>query len=357
MHEGTGILVGLVAAHDDRALADTLAADLPEVLGERFGDDATWRTEVCETEAADALAAPSELIESVRRRLLDRGWEMGIGLTALPLRIDRRPVATQASASHGVGLVSIPALGAVHRRDRLRDAAARTVEGLLGEADRDDGAARTARMRKRSAELASPIALEGARGPGTMRFTSAAARANLRLLFGMIRANRPTRVMGRLTRAATAALGTGAYAITSANMWLVAHQSSWPRLLGVALLAMLLVLVALVVKHGLWERARDPAARERVVLFNIVTVTTLGIGIATLYATLFAVMAVAAVVVIPPSSFARQVQHAATVGEFARLAWFVASVATVGGAFGSLLESDGAVRDAAYRPHAARDPS
>jgi hypothetical protein len=161
--------------------------------------------------------------------------------------------------------------------------------------------------------------------------------------------------MARLALAATAALGTGAYAITSANMWLVAHQSSWARLLGVALLAMLLVLVALVLKHGLWERAREPAARERVVLFNIVTVTTLGIGIATLYAVLFVVMGVAAGVVVPPSSFARQIQAGASVEQYVRLAWFVASVATVGGAFGSLLESNEAVRAAAYRPRAGRE--
>ena len=132
-----------------------------------------------------------------------------------------------------------------------------------------------------------------------VRFAAHVVRGNLRLLLGMIRANHPTRVMARLSRSATAALGTGAYAISSASLWTVADQSSWPRLLAVALMSVLLILVALVIAHGLWERASTPAAREQVTLFNVVTITTLGIGVATLYAALFVLMTLAAAVVDP----------------------------------------------------------
>ena len=122
------------------------------------------------------------------------------------------------------------------------------------------------------------------------------------------------------------------------------------RLVAVGLLSLTLILIALVVRHGLWERAHEPAARERVVLFNIVTLTTLAIGVVTLYVALFVLLAVAAAVIIPPHALERQLGEPATVEEFIRLAWLATSVATVGGAFGSLLESHEAVRDAAYRP-------
>jgi hypothetical protein len=122
-----------------------------------------------------------------------------------------------------------------------------------------------------------------------------------------------------------------------------------PRLIGIAALSLALLLVALVVAHGHWERARDAAARERIVLFNIVTVTTLAIGVASLYLVLFAAMLVAAAVMIPPDALAKQIGHAPAVTDFIRIAWLAASVATVGGAFGTLVESDEAVRAAAYR--------
>jgi len=355
MGDSQAIVIGLLAAHDDRDLADTLAADLPPALREQVGDGTRWATEVCAVEPADATAGAPELVDAVRRRLLDGGWQLGIGLTTLPLRVARRPVAAHVSASHGVGLVSVPALGAVHRRERLRDAAAEVVAGLLGEPGTEAGGGggregRRARMAARSAELADPAATADAERDGTVRFAGSMVRGNLRLLFGMIAANRPTRVMSRLSRSSTAALGTGAYALSSSNIWTLADESSWPRLLAVALLSLAIILVAL------WERRRDVAARARVALFNIVTTVMLAIGVASLYLALFVLMTLAAGIVIPPAAFDHQVGHPPNAWDIARLGWLVASIATVGGALGSLLESDSAIREAIYRSRSARDP-
>jgi hypothetical protein len=328
------IVIGLLVTRDDRDLVDRVAAELPEALRERVARDVDWRVEVVETDPADVAAGPADLIETVRRRLIERRWQLAIGLTALPLRDGSTPVLSHASASHGVGLISVPALGAIHRDERLLDAVVEVVQLLLrDERGRD--------------ELSVPVA--GAARAGTVRFTARVVRSNVRLLTGMIRANRPTRVMARLSRSATAALGTGMYALTSANLWTVADRSSWTRLVTVGALAMALVLVTLVIAHDLWERAEDPPARERVVLFNAVTVITLAIGIATLYLALFVGMSLGGGVILPPAAIEQQLDHPVGVDTFLRIAWFVASVAALGGAFGSLLESHEAVRAAAYR--------
>jgi hypothetical protein len=78
----------------------------------------------------------------------------------------------------------------------------------------------------------------------------------------MTRADRPTCVMARLARSATAALGTGAYAESVDGVGLERLASAprrRPAGLGV-------ILIALIVAHGLWKRTRDPSVRERVVL-------------------------------------------------------------------------------------------
>jgi hypothetical protein len=318
MPEHTGIRIGVLADAAHRDWADSLAEALPDTLRDRVGSDVEWHVDVCETEPADVADGPREMTDAVRRRLLDREWKLGIGLTTMPLTDRRRPVATYASASHCVGIVSIPALGAVHIEQRLHDTTAALVETLLGAGNGDGG--------------------------------DRLAQGNLRLLAGMIRANRPMQVVVRLSRSSAAALGTGAYALSSTSIWILAHESSWARLVAVAVVAMSLILLSMLLAHQLWERAEDPSARERVVLFNIVTVVTLVIGIATLYVGLFVVLVLAAAVAIPPGAFEEQVQASPTVGEYARLAWFAASVATVGGARGSLVESDDAIRAAVYHP-------
>ena len=353
MGDSQAIVIGLLAAHDDRDLADALADDLPPALRDQVGDGTRWATEVCAVDPADATASAPELVDAVRQQLLDGGWQLGIGLTTLPLRVARRPVAAHISASHGVGLVSVPALGAVHRRERLRDATAEIVAGLLGESGTDAGGAR-GREGRRAAYGGAQRRARRAGCDGRRRTPRDVALRRLRGARqspAAVRDDRreppDTRVMSRLSRSATAALGTGAYALSSSNIWTLADESSWPRLLAVALLSVAIILVALVVAHGLWERRRDAAARERVALFNIVTTVTLAIGVASLYLALFIIMTLAAAIVIPPAAFDHQVGHPPErVGDMARLGWLVASIATVGGALGSLLESDSAIREA-----------
>jgi hypothetical protein len=72
-------------------------------------------------------------------------------------------------------------------------------------------------------------------------------------------------VVGRLSRSATAALGTGAYALASASISTLAAQSTWLRMVAVALLSVLLILVSLVTAPGLWEprMIRRPVSGSR----------------------------------------------------------------------------------------------
>jgi hypothetical protein len=57
--------------------------------------------------------------------------------------------------------------------------------------------------------------------------------------------------------------------------------------------------VTIMVAAGLWERSPHRSAREQVILFNVVTAVTVGIGVAVLYAAILVAMLAAALLLVP----------------------------------------------------------
>jgi hypothetical protein len=341
------VVVGVVAERGPMAeLAAQVAGDLPRELERRF-PGVEWRAETETVERHPPSMPAGALVDLVRRCLLSRGWELAVGLTDLPLRAGRRPVSAHASATHGVGLVSVPALGAIRVPHRVTSAAARLIEGLVGESG--ERAGRTGRIAGRLGELASPLGRARVHDDGSIRFVSATLRGNLRLLVGMVRANQPSQLIARLSSALVGALGTAAVSLASSDIWRLSDGMHWRQLAALSVLSVVVTVVALILAHGLWERADEPEERERVVLFNLATCATLALGVLAVYAALFVITAVAGVTLIPDQVLARTLGHPVDITEDLRLAWLAASLATVGGALGSLVEDDTAVRDASYR--------
>ena len=335
--ERSSLRLGLEAEPPLRDLARRIAADLEERLRARF-PDIEWTVEVLDGEVKDPQARIAELVKQARDTMLDRGVDLAVCLTEIPLRAGGRPLTAQASAADGVALVSVPALGPLDVDGRVVDTAVDAVAALVG--DRDAPA--------RLEELGSPLGSMHVQEDGTIRFTGAVATGNLRLLLGMVRANRPWRLAAKLSRVLVAALGTAAYVLASAGFWTLAHHMTWERLLALSVGAVAITSVALIAAHDLWERSYRPQTRERVVLFNAVTVLTVLIGVLSLYGGLGAFCVAGAFSLLPEGAVRAQIGADVDAVEYLKLAWLGASMATLAGALGSLVSSDLAVRDAAY---------
>jgi hypothetical protein len=248
-------------------------------------------------------------------------------------------VSRRTSRTHGVALVSLPALGALHVRQRLRETLVQLVDELLGRVD--DAPAGDVLRELTSANAARPRALR-------IVFVVAVLVSHLRLLLGMVRANRPWRLAARLYAALIAALAVGSYGVVTSDIWRLSTALSWERLALMSALSIAITIATVIVVPGLWERSPSARAGSQAVLFNLATTATVTIGIISLYAALFLLILGGAGIVTTPSAFADAVGHDVGFGDYATLAWFVASLATIGGALGSALESEDAVRAAAY---------
>ena len=78
----------------------------------------------------------------------------------------------------------------------------------------------------------------------------------------------------------------------------------------------------------------------------------LGLAVLTLYAGLLVLSVLGGAALIPRSVYDCNVGHAPALADYLKLGWLAATIATLAGALGSLIESDESVREAAYRHHA-----
>src|SRR4051794_679417 len=343
------VVLGVLAAP---GLAQDLATDVEERLADALRErhpDADWKVEVVDEPSGSRTVR--ELKETAREQMREHGWAMAVVLTDLPLLSGRRPVTAHASAQQRVAVVSVPALGPVNLEERVVRAVVNSVDGILGERVAGSGGrrGRRARMAARLHELSSPLGAAHVRDENTIRFTTAVVRGNLRLLGGMVRANNPSLVVVRLSRALAAAGGTAAYALTSASIWMLADGASWVRLALLSIATLGATTTTLIVAHHLWESSERPEDREQVVLFNLATLTTVLIGVLTLYLALVLIALGCSYALISPHPFAQQLGHPAGFADHLQLAFLASAIASLAGALGSLTESDFAVREAMYR--------
>ncbi|WP_211122444.1 hypothetical protein [Streptomyces yatensis] len=335
------VTVGLVADPDAPVeLAEELAEDLPGLLSEQIDPNVMWSVQVVRDPTPAALLDSASILDVTRERKIRASWDIAICLTDLPLYGDGRPLAVDADTADRVALVSMPALGGIFLRRRLRRSIVRLVRDLMRV---DTGPV----VPERTAPLKRAVADEDLID---LRIVGSAARGRLRLLLGMVRANTPWRLIPALAKALAAALATSAVVLVNGTLWNVSTAIAAERLAVVSVFSTATMVAWLIVHRHLWERPDSPSRqdREKAALYNASTVVTLSLGVLGGLLGLFVVDFAVASFLIESGVLANQLKRPVGFGDYARLAWLASSAAIVGGALGSEFESDEAVRRAAY---------
>ncbi len=313
------IRVGLVA---DPASPTEIAQRMSDLEPPGGGDRHEWDIEV----VSEPFTTGCEDTDTALARLDDQAreheWDLVVGLTELPLRDDDdRYLLVETSPQRGAAVLSLPALGGLRMHTRTRHAVRKLISGMADDTAQD--------------EHRVPLPHLGGRW---------------RLLLGMVLANRPWLLVPGLKSALVAALATGAIATVNSTVWLLAGSLSWWRLTVATVASIALVVGWLVIDGELWDRPDNDSAeaRERTRLYNTSTLLTLTTGVLICYLALYVVNLAWALFVLDPAVMGGYLSTSLGYGDLFVLTWFVASAATVGGGLGTGLESDEAIRAAAY---------
>ncbi|MFF2999551.1 hypothetical protein ACFVTC_34160 [Streptomyces sp. NPDC057950] len=345
-------VVALLADPDaPTEIAQRMARILPTRLADKSGQGHRFDVEV----VSEPFTAGTEDLPTLMRRIKERGraesWDIVVALTDLPLDSHGHRLVVELSHEHGLALLSLPSLGGLRLQTRARRAVEEAVLGLAGwQASGAEGPPQS---------LSGPLA--GRLTPihpgpveeeetADLRYVVSGLRGSLWVLVGMVRANRPWRLVPGLSKALAAALATGAVATVNSTIWNLAESLSTPRLVIATVGSVALMIGWLIVDAQLWHRSAEVSreARHRATLYNASTVVTVGIGVVVCYVGLIVINLVWALFILNGQVFASTTRTPLHATEYLTLSWFVASVATVGGALGTGLESDEAIRAAAY---------
>jgi hypothetical protein len=313
------IHVGIVA---DPAKPTDIAHDFIGSDPLDVADRQPWDLELVSEPFTVSCEDVDTALSRLRDRADERQWNLVVGLTELPLRdVNGRYLLIQTDPDQRTAVLSLPALAGLRLHRRSRHALRELIRGM---ADPDSKTDPRVPLPRRSGRR--------------------------RVLLGMVLANRPWRLVPGLKSALVAALTTGAIATINSTVWLLAGSLSWWRLTIATIVSIALVVGWLVVDGQLWDRPEDDSAsaRERSRLYNTSTLITLTTGAVTCYLALYVLNLVWALFVLDPTIMGGYLRMRLGYGDLFGLAWFVASVATVGGALGSGLESEEAIRAAAY---------
>jgi hypothetical protein len=316
-------------------IAERLSESLPSALTDRAdGAAADGEWDVSVRRDSYPVDEHAEVIEVIR--IVDPAGEtedIVIYLTDLPRRIGTTPVIVDISLRDRFGLISVPGAGGLFIDRRIRDLAQTVVDEVTYQSGKRHGSAKR---------------LTRTQDDDVVRYVAPTALSRLQLLTGMVYANRPWRLAVGLSKVLMAAFAAGAVSLAYPTIWqLSATMGPW-RLGAVTILASTAMIAWLILDHELWERPRSAGEREHAALYNVATVVTLTIGVAILHIGLFVLLLLTAWWTLPPQLVADNIGHPVGLSTLLMMAWLAAAVATLGGALGSGLEDDEAVKAAAY---------
>ncbi|HET7326050.1 MAG TPA: hypothetical protein VFJ14_02070 [Nocardioidaceae bacterium] len=332
-------------------VAQALGGKMPAELSRRVSAEVTWDIRVvCEVLPLNENDQ-TPLLQSTYRVLPERGWDMVVCLTELPRQAHGRPLIADVSVSHGVALVSLPALGwlglQARARDTVVDLVARMARRALGADHGSSGQDRS--LGRAAAEWLSPTRTVPSEYEEIETYLALVGlRGRARLLVGMVRNNRPWRLVPSLSSATAAAAAAAAFGIFFASVWGLADALSAWRLALINLVAVVAMAAWLGLYNGLLERPIGNQDRQLQPMLNASTALTLLVGVACMYLLLFVLTLLAALVVISPDFFQHSLRHPVSIADYAKLTWLTTSMGIMAGALGSSLDSEAAVRRAAY---------
>lgn len=348
------LTVGLLADPGlPEAVARSVAANVAHDLNKLSGSEPVeWAMDV--SRETMPLTAQNEipLLEHAPRLRREHDWDYVIYLTDLPRSLDENSIVCEVDIPGRSALISLPALGAVRVSSRTRKVLRELIRSMQQEisghssavaSNRGFGRRRWRRIQREDTSESYDVVLTG-------------PFSRPRLLSGMVRSNRPVRLLPALSSCMATAVATGGFGIFYASIWNMSDALTTPRMAMISVFVVAAFSMWLIIHNSLWAPIRGAYDHTKTGLDNIATVITVGVGIALMYLVLWGILLAVTLAVVNAEYLASEVGHPVNLLDYLDIAWLASALGMMGGAMGSNFDSESAIREATYtrREHVRR---
>lgn len=366
MAKRSEVKIGLIPCPDlPKKLALKLQKQLPKRLSQLITDTMDYTIEVYTDSLVGVAEDAKKIMQKTKEIKSGKKWDFALCLTDLPLFDGKDLILADADYKEGIGQVSIPAFGAFPHRHRVKKVLVQILQELFEHAfnsNSSEGAATSkedSMSTQRKRRVTRQFALSFIR---RSRFNSQGEELDLhlvirprlhakfRVLSGMTFANRPATIIPAFKPVVAVAFATGAYGLIFPTLWELSGAFHIYRFLGLMFGAILSIVVWITVSHQLWEKPSSKSKKKISRLYNMVTLMTLLVAVISYYLALYIMFLLTTLLFVPPDQFTSmgELQESANFGNYLKLAWLAASIATFAGSIGAGLENQETVQNIMY---------
>lgn len=370
---GSDYTVGLIAAPGyPKELIDSLKGELPELLDYYVDDTHKWKVDC----SIDSLTGGTDQSDKVMKAILslkdENEWDFTVAITDLPLLHGKKAIIAEAYEEANIALISLPGLGAVPLARRVRDSILQLVNEMYYTSSEEGREKAEQRLQKKDQtedkglKTRNPKRLVGRKGfdkispikrelPEDTENIDVRFKVNsyfgsaLRLLTGMVRANKPWVMFSSFKKVMMLAFTTGAYALIFPTLWLLSNEYSIWRMFLLSNISILAMVFWIISAHQLWEKKQQTEKGTHLTrLYNATTFFTLFAAVCFYYMMLFILFSFTVILFIPFSLLQSEVSPDVGYVNYFYIAWTATSIATIIGALGSALEDEEVVLSSTY---------
>lgn len=352
-------------------IIDDLIDDLPRHLKHYVNNDVTWEIECHVDSWTGGTNRADRAIEWTKAEMSNNGWDYAITLTDLPLFDGKKPITAEVHSDEHVAFISLPGFGFAPMKKRVRESILQMMDEIYyGSSERERKESEQSQERneksnddiqyqssksligQRFFEKLSPLKRETSNSKRNThaRFTVQSEKTGLlRIISGMINANRPMKLFKAFLKIVIIAFTTGAYALVFPTIWGLSTHFSTIRAIILMLVAILSLVAWIIISNNLWEsKVKNEHAFLRK-LYNATTFFTLLLTVVMYYALLFIMFMVITSLLIPPSQAAENMTvSSVTIGSYMYTAWIATSLSTIIGAIGSAFNNEDVLLNSTY---------